>query len=43
MSRNAKILVWTVVAILVVGFTIQYVYNPLPELNLIPGYKPGAQ
>jgi hypothetical protein len=41
MSRKASILVLLVVAILVVGFTIQYIYNPSPELNAIPGYSPG--
>jgi hypothetical protein len=41
MSRKVSIVLLVLVAALVVGFTIQYVYNPSPELNFIPGYSPG--
>jgi hypothetical protein len=40
MSRNASIFLLVVVAILVVAFAIQYIYNPFPELNFKPGYSP---
>jgi hypothetical protein len=40
-SRRTWFLLLLVIAALVVGFTIQYVYNPMPELNFISGYSPG--
>jgi len=33
-------IVLSVIALLVVAFAIQYIYNPHPELNLVPGYDP---
>jgi hypothetical protein len=29
-----------VIALLVGAIAIQYIYNPHPELNLVPGYDP---
>jgi hypothetical protein len=39
MSRRAMLFVSLFVAAMIVAFSIQYIYNPHPELNLLESYK----